>query len=493
MQPDKPDRKPLSRRLLEPRAEGGIQPIAVIATFVLFLVLGFIFPYTGDDWTWGSHVGLDRMADGFFAGYNGRYLGNLSVLLLTRVLWLRAICMAVVMTGIVYGAYSFVNRNDRRLYWLMLLLVLFMQHFLRAQGIVWTSGFTNYSIPIVGFIGWMNVFRGVFEDGYEPIARKWAVPLAVLGLCLCLFLETMTLLVVIASAALVIYARKRHDRWDIAQIAFFAGAVVGTVIMFANSSYHEASAFHSMTNMGEGATMAGTIAKFGYEGYALNVAPNLCFAIIAILLVRKSGWREARKLDKLVMLAAIILACYSAFRTLYSVKVKILLAGDVLAFGVFVIVALLLAVSLWRRRKEHKPLFVLACAAAVTAPLLVVSPVTWRCFYPEYLFYAIFLCSLVDAGDIGGRVPARVLAAICAVGFAMWFIIYGTVFSVYCHRGADIEQQLSQSAETIVLERLPYAEHIQHNDSIIESNDFNMRERFRIYYDIPKGVKIKFE
>ena len=48
------------RRLVQPQSDGGIQPIVVIGTFALFFALGMIFPYTGDDWTWGSYVGLGR-------------------------------------------------------------------------------------------------------------------------------------------------------------------------------------------------------------------------------------------------------------------------------------------------------------------------------------------------------------------------------------------------------------------------------------------------
>ena len=55
--------------------------------FVALSGLAFLFPLSGDDWSWGSSDGIGRLHDGF-AGYNGRYLGNLSVLVLTRTHWL---------------------------------------------------------------------------------------------------------------------------------------------------------------------------------------------------------------------------------------------------------------------------------------------------------------------------------------------------------------------------------------------------------------------
>lgn len=66
---------------------------------VIFL-LSLLFPYSGDDWAWGSVYGLERLKAGF-AGYNGRYFGNLIVLVLTRSNLLKALVMSLCITGIV--------------------------------------------------------------------------------------------------------------------------------------------------------------------------------------------------------------------------------------------------------------------------------------------------------------------------------------------------------------------------------------------------------
>ena len=97
-----------------------------------------------------------------------------------------------------------------------------------------------------------------------------------------------------------------------------------------------------------------------------------------------------------------------------------------------------------------------------------------------------------EAAGIGENVVTRVCQVLCVAGFVMWFVIYGTVYSVYCHRGDDIQRQLDAGQTTIYLERLPFARHIQHNDSIIESNEYQMRDRFFIYYNIPKGSTVVF-
>ena len=56
-----------------------------IFLFAFLFLLTYYFPYSNDDWAWGSKTGLERLQNGF-KDYNGRYLGNLLVILLTR--WL---------------------------------------------------------------------------------------------------------------------------------------------------------------------------------------------------------------------------------------------------------------------------------------------------------------------------------------------------------------------------------------------------------------------
>lgn len=58
---------------------------AVFYSILIFFLIAlcYCFPYTGDDWAWGSSIGIERY-NNFFKGYNGRYLGNIMVMILTR-------------------------------------------------------------------------------------------------------------------------------------------------------------------------------------------------------------------------------------------------------------------------------------------------------------------------------------------------------------------------------------------------------------------------
>lgn len=72
-----------------------------IAMFVFFFGLAYMLPYTGDDWAWGGQIGIDRLHE-HFRNYNGRYLGNLLVIALTRSNLLKSFVMSGTVTGLVF-------------------------------------------------------------------------------------------------------------------------------------------------------------------------------------------------------------------------------------------------------------------------------------------------------------------------------------------------------------------------------------------------------
>mgnify|MGYP000063744456 FL=1 len=69
--------------------------------FFVLCALCFLYPYTGDDWAWGSSIGIERL-NAWFDNYSGRYFGNLIVLALTRSNILKTIVMSACITLIVW-------------------------------------------------------------------------------------------------------------------------------------------------------------------------------------------------------------------------------------------------------------------------------------------------------------------------------------------------------------------------------------------------------
>lgn len=64
-----------------------------IAAFVVFLYIGYKVPYCHDEWQWGLDERIELMKNGF-KDYNGRYLGDLLALLITRSVLAKAVVLA---------------------------------------------------------------------------------------------------------------------------------------------------------------------------------------------------------------------------------------------------------------------------------------------------------------------------------------------------------------------------------------------------------------
>ena len=79
--------------------------------FLALFLICYFFPYTGDDWAWGTSIGLDRLKS-CFKDYNGRWLGNLMVLLLTRVRILRAFIVSISISLIAILVSKIITKDE---------------------------------------------------------------------------------------------------------------------------------------------------------------------------------------------------------------------------------------------------------------------------------------------------------------------------------------------------------------------------------------------
>ena len=57
-----------------------VKYILYLFTIVFFALFYYFLPFAGDDWAWGSDIGIERLKNGF-DGYNGRYLGNILIII----------------------------------------------------------------------------------------------------------------------------------------------------------------------------------------------------------------------------------------------------------------------------------------------------------------------------------------------------------------------------------------------------------------------------
>lgn len=129
------------------------------AFFMLFVYLGYKVPYCLDEWKWGLPQRVELMKRGF-SGYNGRYLGNILALLITRSEVAKTLVISVCMVLIVWlmemsvrrKTFSEKDKSDPILLLSLILLLLAVPASLYGQSYGWPAAFVNYEVPVPLFL-----------------------------------------------------------------------------------------------------------------------------------------------------------------------------------------------------------------------------------------------------------------------------------------------------------------------------------------------------
>ena len=214
---------------------------AIILTVLFFIMLAisYLFPVTHDDWFWSSSQGIELLKS-HFQTTNGRWAGNLLILLLSRHRLLRSITIAVFLTLLVQLIKKITGSNKTSTYAIISLLLV-MPIKILAQAVAWTSGFANYVPPVVLFLLFMYLNKNVFK-GKEPGIKNWfAIIMLPLGFVSTLFMENITIYILIVSIVLFIYLLIKYKKINIPNLFYMIGSIGGTVLMFSCEVYRKIS------------------------------------------------------------------------------------------------------------------------------------------------------------------------------------------------------------------------------------------------------------
>ena len=473
--------------------------IFYLAAFLVLTWLCYIFPYTGDDWAWGSSIGLDRLKI-WFDNYNGRYAGNLTVLFLTRYKFVKALVEAICLLAIVFlivppGKNRWFNTITG------LCLLTAMPKLLLRQSIVWTAGFSNYVISIALVLVYLRYcYRLPAEPGRgEPrCSGVLAVPFCLLAFVSALFAEHVTVYMVGAALAIVLYTLYQYRRVYAAHIGYLAGAALGAAYMFSNRAYRTiASGQDTYRTMGDGGILSRMLdnysAVIAKELFLNNFVLNICiFLAVLLLLRRRRGTFGSIAIKRWAWAgaAAVCVAC------LYSIAINILRiffrtepGVAWLNGGITVLFAAGLAVVAFTGGSgalKVRLLFLAGSVALLTGPLLAVTPIGSRCFFPSYVMLCFFAMECFGQITISRRFcAAAALGLILAL--ANLFRIYLPIQETDAARLSHIRGEVAKGSAKVEISHFPREKYLwcatPKTGSIWE-------ERYKLYYGIPLEVTL---
>lgn len=474
------------------------------AIFVLLFLLALLFPYSGDDWAWGSQIGLDRLSN-WFDNYSGRYFGNLIVLALTRSNLLKAIVMSACLTGIIVLVNKLTGEQKNGVFIISAVLV-FMPVALLRQAVVWTSGFANYTTSIfltLIYIYYINNVNKIYGDEKPKSSVAVSIPLAVLGFANTLIVEHLTVYNVLLAVYVIVFTAVKFKKVCIQHISYFAGTLGGTALMFSNSVYRsvaDGSDSYRTVGGGDGGIISKALnAYFGTivpEGFFNNCVLNIFLVGVCIVIwfmIKDKLSKKVKVLGSVSITVMVAFAASSLAVNLSNVdELLILTAAKGVATAVYILAFIVFLFILpFEINRKIKLLFILGSTGCMIAPLLVVTPIGSRCFFAPYimmLYLGMELYSLFSE-DIKDKCAksTRLTAITALVGLIYLFYIYGTISVCSNERIAKAQEDAQGGTGTVQVEELPYKKYVWCSDL----KDEVWQTRFKLFYDIDSDVQIE--
>ena len=455
-----------------------------VAAVAFFALLAFMFPYTGDDWAWGSSIGISRLQS-WFENYNGRYMGNLLVMTMTRSLPVRVIIMALSYYAACLMCCKYTPRKDNASLLFALVLFFMMPRSMLAQSVVWTAGYANYVPSALIVVAYLLIIKNITGDEAPKYPKYLFILTALMGFVGAPFIENVALFNICLGVAVIGYTALKFKRACAAHFGFLAGAVLGAVWMFSNSGYGVVSGDgDGIRSTPKGLkNIISTCIDHGYaicdnlinSNYVMCAVVCLLLIILTVRFIRTTPSKKARVAAACIMavniLCTFFIICkdivmvytylYASMRGMMSFlgskKLQVVLA---LLFAVTVLLQVLLCVEKGRRFRMLLPFY---CVPVVVAPLLVVNPIGPRCFFAPYLLLMVFAVDLfgyitrdVDPADVGYKALLGGLALVVALQAFVYVSIFYPIFKYDTKRNELAELQAQNGQTTIVVSKLPH-------------------------------------
>lgn len=488
------------------RLPRGLEVVVLAVIVVTFGVLADLFPYSGDDWAWGSQIGVDRLST-FFADYNGRYAGNLAVLVLTRSSAAVAVTMALAVAAAAFLVLHLARFRTLTGYVLVYALLLATPVDVWRQGIVWTSGFSNYMLATLSMLGVMVAVRSALtrtsDRPSHPVLR--GVALFLLAFVGQLFIEHVTILVVAVTGGCVLWSLVTRRGVGASLWCLFVGAVLGAAAMFSNGAYRRAfsggDGYQKIGSQGGSRTEQMLISLdtiIGTYGVALNTALNVVLLGLLGLVAARRATHASRATARLFFGAIGVVALVAAVLVVWWVPhdASALTSGGIASLVLVLVTMACAMVTVEDHEDRRLLLFVTIGFVLLIAPLLVVKPLGPRCFVPSYVLLLVAVAVLARVGLRRlGRVPARtsayiLVAAAAVIGvtaFVVRYEIYHRIDEASAARQATARTAVADGASSVVLRHLPYGGRWVH----APDPDFEPWEtRYKLFYDLPASLAI---
>lgn len=446
------------------RSQGGRRGMVLAA--LLFLTLGLLFVPECDDvyfvfWKYASWKDLlltrpiTEGARVVGVPANGRYLGNLLGVLQGKLYFTPlGFLRGVLMGGALYGSSLLLARRFRRgpvgrgeAMVMAVSLVLLLPRGIWQQVYSWGAGLVNYLLPMAGIL-----LLADWLDRTEQPGRGKLAAMAALAFSCCLFMEPVTILMVLGSAALAGWSLLRDREKLGGAAALLVGSVLGALVMFSAPGYAQTGSGSRRIGLD---LVHNNLRFIVTETMVRPLIPALLISGLLLFLLRKqggSGWKLWCALLLPVHLACLADTLVDLPRDFGLYTEPHLLLGGALAL------LWLGMLAQWKGGAARVRVLLLAAAlCAVNGPLLFVQPIGSRNFYPACVILLLVVAVLYGQARERGLSPLTWLRVPAAAAGTALVLIYACNAVVYHQRLDTAWELVDQGYEELTLPLLPFS------------------------------------
>jgi hypothetical protein len=442
---------------------------------------------------------------------NGRYAGNSIQRILTHSNLLKTIVMALVNIFIIFfisSAKDTKHQNNKLEFGITILLFLLMPISMVRQAVVWTSGFCNYVIPTI-FILYFIYINFNYNDIIKSKSKSKLIIFFVSGIISSLFMENITIYLVLMSAFFVLYIKLNYNIISYIDISVLVGNIVGAVLMFSSPAYRsvikgEDQYRQTVLDLGIFNQVIKNIKIISLDGFFRNFILNVfIFLLIVAVCYSKRNMLKSLHTKLLVLLCLFFdfifcvfslmisinltsVSIINTFNKLFGQNIKMRIAVLLLYF--FSILVLSIVVPL-DRKKKIKILFYLFSIVTILAPLFLVSPVGPRNMYIIYVFQIMYGIEILSELKLPISSKKFIFLLTTFLSVFLWILllyIYSSNYFFNKKRVIKAEFDAKHS-DTIVVKRLPYSDFLWVPEPVGKYDE----ELFINYYNLPKNTRIK--
>ncbi|MGY3765845.1 hypothetical protein ACWOAH_04730 [Vagococcus vulneris] len=466
-----------------------IQINPFILYFIFYLIIGFLIPLaTGDDMDWGSTGGIQRL-NNWFDNYNGRYLGHLVTLVITRVTLIRVVLYAIVNTGLVYCMTKFLSIKSRTAINFIFFLILLVPTAVYSQTYGWFSGFANYNL---GMFFLFTIWALIFLNKSSYLLSVAIFVLAISGQ---LFMENITIFNLF-SAVVFIFLFWKDLSW-FNKLPYLLGSIAGSLIMFSNSVYSTISNGNDAYREFDLSKVFETyLTTYTYFFLIKNVVLISILAILAIFLLKSSKIKIGLSFI-LLSYPLVLIFIDNAGIAIENLPFILLIALN--ACGIVFLLTIAYAILSANREEvsllnKRKLIFIGLSSGIILSPFLMITPFGPRAELTSYLMLVALTGKLFDLllkrFDLNGLSIKRIgpaVTALTAAAMLFLLIVHGSNFYVSETRVAN--KRVNEKDKVMTLTQLPFEQFAHWASPPMQFGE----DTFKEYHHLPKEYKLVFE